>query len=201
MSRRDILDRYEILPDGRAVIEVSAASVSELYNNFDRNAPFVRKDLDEELASYLKDSVHELGKQDFIVRFVLQQLPDAAQRSRVETSMATYFTYLAELERRDIWKALRRGGVLLLAGVMTIGLEFSVASTMQRLDPLAAKILLEGLTILSWVAVWECTVTLLGRIPGAWRNRRRLQRLAKAERQFTSLPVGGPDDVSRLRAP
>ncbi len=187
MSRRDILDRYEVLPDGRAVIEVAAASVSELYNNFDRNAPFIRKDLDEELASYLKDCCRELGRQEFVVRFVLQQLPDEAQRVRVASSMFTYFHYLAELERRDILKAFRRGGVLLLAGILAIGLEFSVAATIKNLEPLAAKIILEGLTILSWVAVWECTVTLVGGVPGAWRRLRRLRRLATAEVQFASL--------------
>ena len=187
MSRRDILDRYEVLPDGRAVIEVAAASVSELYNNFDRNAPFIRKDLDEELASYLKDCCRELGRQEFVVRFVLQQLPDEAQRVRVASSMFTYFHYLAELERRDILAAMRRGGILFLAGVMAIGLEFSVAATIKNLEPLAAKIILEGLTILSWVAVWECTVTLVGGVPGAWRRLRRLRRLATAEVQFASL--------------
>jgi len=187
MSRRDILDRYEVLPDGRAVIEVAAASVSELYNNFDRNAPFIRKDLDEELASYLKDCCRELGRQEFVVRFVLQQLPDEAQRVRIASSMFTYFHYLAELERRDILKAFRRGGVLLLAGILAIGLEFSVAATIKNLEPLAAKIILEGLTILSWVAVWECTVTLVGGVPGAWRRLRRLRRLATAEVQFASL--------------
>ncbi len=187
MSRRDVLDRYEVLPDGRAVIEVAAASVSELYNNFDRNAPFIRKDLDEELASYLKDCCRELGRQAFVVRFVLQQLPDEAQRVRVASSMFTYFHYLAELERRDILAALRRGGILFLAGVLAIGLEFSVAATIKNLEPLAAKIILEGLTILSWVAVWECTVTLVGGVPGAWRRLRRLRRLAAAEVQFASL--------------
>ena len=187
MSRRDILDRYEVLPDGRAVIEVAATSVSELYNNFDRNAPFIRKDLDEELASYLKDCCRELGRQEFVVRFVLQQLPDEAQRVRVASSMFTYFHYLAELERRDILAALRRGGILFLAGVLAIGLEFSVAATIKNLEPLAAKIILEGLTILSWVAVWECTVTLVGGVPGAWRRLRRLRRLATAEVQFASL--------------
>ena len=187
MSRRDVLDRYEVLPDGRAVIEVAATSVSELYNNFDRNAPFIRKDLDEELASYLKDCCRELGRQEFVVRFVLQQLPDEAQRVRVASSMFTYFHYLAELERRDILAALRRGGILFLAGVLAIGLEFSVAATIKNLEPLAAKIILEGLTILSWVAVWECTVTLVGGVPGAWRRLRRLRRLAAAEVQFASL--------------
>ena len=187
MSRRTILDRYEVMPDGRAVIEVAAASVSELYNNFDRNSPFIRKDLDDELASYLKDCCRELGRQEFVVRFVLQQLPDEAQRVRVVSSMCTYFHYLAELERRDILAAMRRGGVLFLAGVMAIGLEFSVAATIKNLEPLAAKIILEGLTILSWVAVWECTVTLVGGVPGAWRRLRRLRRLATAEVQFASL--------------
>jgi hypothetical protein len=187
MSRRVILDRYEVLSDGRAVIEVAAASVCDLYNNFDRNAPFIRKDLDEELASYLKDCCRELGRKEFIVRFVLQQLPDAAQRVRVASSMFTYFNYLAELERRDIFATVRRSCILFLAGVLVIGLEFSVAASIKNLEPLAAKIILEGLTILSWVAVWECTVTLVGGVTGAWRRLRRLRRLANAEVQFAPL--------------
>ena len=49
----DALERYERTSDGKLIIDVSAARVEDLYSNFDRSAPYVRRDLDEDLADYL----------------------------------------------------------------------------------------------------------------------------------------------------
>lgn len=45
MGKR-ILNRYEMSEEGRLIIDVAVNTVENLYNNFDRNAAFVRKDLD-----------------------------------------------------------------------------------------------------------------------------------------------------------
>ena len=45
-----ILDRYSRLDDKRIIIDVTANRVEDLYNNFDQNAPYIKKDLNTALA-------------------------------------------------------------------------------------------------------------------------------------------------------
>ena len=45
---KPILSRYETTAAGEIIIDVAAARVQDLYNDFDRNAPYVRRDLDQD---------------------------------------------------------------------------------------------------------------------------------------------------------
>ena len=64
-----ILDRYSRTEDGAIVIEVTTEKVEDLYNNFDRNAPYIKKDLDDELSEYLvqKRFVNGLDKPEVVM--------------------------------------------------------------------------------------------------------------------------------------
>ncbi len=48
---QSILDRYSRTENGAIIIDVTTERVEDLYNDFDRNAPYVRKDLDDELTT------------------------------------------------------------------------------------------------------------------------------------------------------
>ncbi len=45
-----IVDRYEHTVDGIVIIDVAARRVEDLYEDFDKTAPYHKKDLDEDLA-------------------------------------------------------------------------------------------------------------------------------------------------------
>ena len=50
MVKRDVLDRYEQAASGGYIIDVAAINVEALYDDFDRSAPYVRRDLDQDLV-------------------------------------------------------------------------------------------------------------------------------------------------------
>ena len=97
--RRDVLGRYERGEDGSTFIDVAAARAEDLYNDFDRTAPYIRRDLDQDLVDYLIDCARELGSRAFVIRFTLGQAPEPDTLSRIRQSVKGFFLYLAEVER------------------------------------------------------------------------------------------------------
>ena len=63
---QDILSRYEWDTTGNIVVDVSANRIEDLYNNFDKDAPYIRRDLDSDFADYLAACAREIGKSRFI---------------------------------------------------------------------------------------------------------------------------------------
>ena len=51
--KRHLLSRYERGVDGSILIDVTATRTEDLYSDFDRSAPYVRRDLDQDLVDYL----------------------------------------------------------------------------------------------------------------------------------------------------
>ena len=66
---QSILGRYSRSENDVIVIDVAAEKIEDLYNNFDRNAPYIRKDLGEDLVDYLEEAVSEIGTEEFVIRF------------------------------------------------------------------------------------------------------------------------------------
>ena len=66
--KRSVLDRYERIVGGSLIIDVSAAQVEELYNDYDRSAPYIRRDLDQDLVDYLIECAKEIMPEAFVVR-------------------------------------------------------------------------------------------------------------------------------------
>jgi hypothetical protein len=112
-----ILDRYARDENGRLVLEISAGSVQELYNHFDRHAPYIKKELDPELIEYIIESVREIGPAPFVIRFCLGEHAGPELQSRVRTSIGNYFLYLAELGGRELRQKMTHAILFLTAGI------------------------------------------------------------------------------------
>ncbi len=67
--KQSVLNRYERDSSGRILFDVSADAVEDLFSHWDRTAPYIRRDLDEELTDYLIDSAVEFESQPFGIRF------------------------------------------------------------------------------------------------------------------------------------
>ena len=57
---RTILSRYEVDPDGQIIVDASVPTVQDLYSDFDRRAPYLKKDLDPDFVEFLADCVREI---------------------------------------------------------------------------------------------------------------------------------------------
>jgi hypothetical protein len=183
----DVLERYERDEQNRFVIDVAADRTEDLYDCFDKHAPYMRRDLDRELADYLFACVRELPpRAPFVIRFILAESPDEAKRARIRSSVRSFFLYDAELERGTIRRMLRKSGVLFVIGLAVMSLAVWSRQWFGESGSVAGDVFAEGLTVAAWVSLWESVaVFLIDWLPRR-RNVRRYERLAAAEVRFRS---------------
>lgn len=159
--KRDILGRYERDESGNSIIDVAATRVDDLYNNFDKGAPYARRDLDGDLADYLVGCARELSPAAFIIRFTLDVAPVGRNLSRIRRSLKSYFLYRAEIEARNLFQMARRSAILLAIGIAILS---ALAWLDQLLGPdrsIVANVFGEGLMIVAWISLWEALATFL----------------------------------------
>lgn len=182
--RRGLLNRYERDGEGNIIVDVAAARVNELYNNFDKSAPYVRRDLDQDLADYLIGCARELGRSPFIVRFTIGSPPDDETMSRIRRSLNTFFIYLAGTEIRGILQMFRRSAILFAIG---LGILFVSVWLNRVLGPersVTANVFAEGLTVAAWVSLWEALAVFLVEWFPHRKNIHLYRRLAHARIVF-----------------
>ena len=112
-----ILDRYSRDSDGRLIIEIAAERIEDLYNDYQKTAPFMKKDLEQGLVDYIVDCVSEIGKEEFILQFSIAGTMDSEKISRVKLSIREYFNYLKELELREMNRMSRTSLILFFIGI------------------------------------------------------------------------------------
>jgi hypothetical protein len=159
--KKRVLARYDRDADGRVLIDVAADRAEDLYNDFDRSAPYVKRDLDPDLVDYLIHSARELGRVPFALRFTLAQNPGDELRTRLARSMNSFFLYLTDVQRHSVRQLVRRSFLLFTIG---IGILFASVWANSRVGPqssVAVTVFAEGLTVAAWVSLWEAIATFL----------------------------------------
>jgi hypothetical protein len=188
--RKRILERYTRTDDGRVVIDIAAGRIADLYHDFDKHAPYLKKELDEELADYIIDSVREIGREDFLIQVSLATPVDEPAVARVQKSLHNYFLYLRELEARELRRLTRTSLLLFVVGSAILTASVVVNARPSMRDVVLGEVIAEGLTIAAWVALWEALAMFLVN----WAPHRRLvrmyERIAKADVRFRKAPRG-----------
>ena len=196
-----IVDRYEHTVDGLVIVDVAARRVEDLYEDFDKTAPYHKKDLDEDLAHYLTECVREIGRVGFVIRFMFESYPSEEYMQRVRTSVHKFFIYQRELELGAMNKMLRTAATLLVIGIFILGLSlwvnhlFAVDGTPTFLN----SVFVEGLTIVAWVSMWEALATFLLNWPQHLFLIKLYRKIAEAPVQFqpSSEPHSGGAERGR----
>jgi hypothetical protein len=179
-----IVDRYEHTVDGLVIVDVAARRVEDLYEDFDKTAPYHKKDLDEDLAYYLTECVREIGRVDFVIRFMFESYPSEEYMLRVRTSVHKFFIYQRELEIGAMNKMLRTATTLLVIGIIILGLSLWVNNLLavDGTPSFLKTVFAEGLTIVAWVSMWEALATCLLNWP-------QHLFLIKLDRKIAEAPV------------
>jgi hypothetical protein len=186
-AKRRILERYAHTDDGRVVIDIAAEKIADLYDDFDKHASYLKKELDPELADYIIDSVREIGREPFLIQVSLAAPMDSSAVCRVQTSLHNYFLYLRELEAREMRRLLRTSMILLVVGAALLTASVWMNSRAAVRDIVVGSLIAEGLTIAAWVSLWEALAMFLVN----WAPHRRLirmyERIAKADVRFQEV--------------
>ncbi|SDP22081.1 hypothetical protein [Desulforhopalus singaporensis] len=196
--KQNVLSRYERDSEGRIVIDVSATRVQDLYDNFDKSAPYIRRDLDQDLAEYLIDCAREVSRNPFIIRFTLLEPPDEPTVCRIQRSVYTYFIYLKDIEMRMIMQMFRRSAILFGIGICILFISVSFNRLLETDRSVVANVVAEGLTIAAWVSMWEALAVFLIEWLPHRKNLSLYQHLAHARQVFRAAPAGGyePDHTT-----
>ncbi len=190
--RRDLLSRYEQDGQGDIILDVAAKRVEDLYNDFDKSAPYIRRDLDQDLADYLIECARELGRAPFIIRFTLANPPDESKSSRIRHSLNTYFLYLAETEIQKILQMFRRSVILFAIGLCILFVAVSLNRLLGPERSVTANVFAEGLTIAAWVSLWEAIAIFLVEWFPHRKNVALYKRMATAHLVFGSRTESKP---------
>lgn len=180
--KKRIINRYEFTDENQVVIDASVRSVEDLYNCFDRTAPYMKKDLDQEFVDYVIDCVREIGKAPFVIRISLSKKPDELLMGRVRSSIKTYFLYLQDVENREIRVMFRRSVMLFAIGLTLLALAILARKQFSSSESVLAEVFSQGLTVAAWVSLWEAIANLFIE----WHPHRRDIELYK---KVTEAPV------------
>lgn len=186
--KKAVFSRYERDSDGIILIDVAAEKVEDLYSNFDKRAPYIRRDLDHNLVEYIIDCAKELGSEPFTINFSLSHPLDEISESRIRHSTNSYFLYMVAKEHQKIRQMMRRSLILFSIGFAILFLAVWVNQWLGADRSVVANVFAEGLTVAAWVALWEAlAVFLVGWFPRIW-DIKLYRRLAGVHPIFRSRP-------------
>jgi hypothetical protein len=185
--KKPIISRYELTETNEVIIDASVRSVEDLYNNFDRTADYLKKDLDQEFVDYVTDCVREIGRREFVIRISLSMMPDKVVMDRVRRSIRTFFLYLQETERRQLRTMLRRSVVLFVIGLALLVLAIAATRRFSSSEGVLAEVFAQGLTVAAWVSLWEAIANLFIEWYPRQQEIRRYGRVTNAPVMFRRL--------------
>lgn len=178
--KKNILNRYSRTIDNKIIIDIATGRFEDLFNNFDKYAPYRKKELDQDLADYLVDSVSEIGKEPFVIQFSFTVSASVDLTSRVRTSVHNYFLYLKELELREMTRMTRTSLILFFLGVVILALSVWFNQKIANFGDVVAHVFAEGLNVAAWVSLWNAIATFLINWAPHRRKIKRYERISKA---------------------
>ena len=186
--KKEILDRYSTTEDGKIIIDITSDKIEYLYNDFDKQTPYIKKELDQDLADYLIECMRDIGDDGFLIQFRIAENVDTDLKSRVQTSIQSYFTYLKELEIRDLKQMLRTSSILFLSGIIILTISVWFNDYVEIHKSVINKVFSEGLTVAAWISLWESLATFLINWAPHKRQIKLCERLAGASVLFKDEP-------------
>jgi hypothetical protein len=159
--KRSIIDRYEMNDSRQVVVDVSVRSVEDLFDRFDRSAPYLKKDLDPQFVDYLIGCAQDLGCHGFIIRINLATPATAENKQRVQQSIRNYLYYLQQVTVRELKTMFRRSLALFGLGLALLTMAIVAGQQIAHDGSVPGQILTEGLTVAAWVSLWQALANLL----------------------------------------
>lgn len=184
MIKQAILERYPQMENSYYIVGISAGKVSDLYNDFDKHMPYVRKELDQDLVEYITDSARDLNKEDFIIQFQLLESPSEEMKTRITKSINSYFIYLKSTELNELSRILRTSMLFFLIGMVLLFLSILANEQLSTETMVITKVFAQGLTVAAWVSLWEALATFIINWAPYTRKIKLYERIAAAPVQF-----------------
>jgi len=187
-----ILDRYELTSDNRFIIDVSIPKPDELFETYDENASFYKKDLNPRFEEYLLDCVHEIGlKNNFFIRIGLpENQSEKTDEGEILYSFKQYFEYSILICRKEIktisLRMLLHLGLACSVLVLLMVFNFTYPFTTTGFT----SVLMSGLSAAIWVLLLTGFSRFLFRTFSQRSEIKMFQALKNTPVDF--VYIGGP---------
>ena len=138
------------------LIEVKLNGIKQLFNSFDPS-PFIEKDLDDEVESYIVQSVKEFALQTPLkLVFYLPSDKQEEAKEILPEAIHHYFDYRKQKSEKEQRSIFRQGRNSLIVGLAFLFTCISVSEfTNWLVNETLTHIFQEGLVIIGWVAMWR----------------------------------------------
>jgi hypothetical protein len=181
--KKDILNRYDRTGDDEIIINVSTDRFENLYDNFDMNSSFLKKDLSRQLVDYMIESVNEISNEKFIIKFYFKEKTGKEDFLQIEKSIDNYFNYLEELEKKKMKEQIKNSLIFMIIGIFFIALSIITEPNQE----FTYRIISEGLMVAGWVSMWEAMATILIKWLPLSKKLKLFKRIIAARIEFENL--------------
>lgn len=163
-------------------IEISLDKYEDIYNEWDPT-PFKKRDIEEEFIKYVVDSSLDIPmRYDVELNLYLpEKLQDEKKEKNAKSAIKSYFSYLLDRNKRSLNASIARCLRSAFIGIILLIVYYiSLKDTEEGL----ARVFVEGISILGWVALWDVGEELLLNLINQYNKRRNLKRISRAKVEF-----------------
>lgn len=168
------------------LIEIKIKKVNQLFNSFDPS-PFLEKDLDDDAFEYIVTAVEEHPlkvKQKIIIHLPkkeLRKIPDHEIRNAIHH----HFGYRKKLAEKNVRHKIEEGQLSFVIGIAFLAFCLFVSNWISHnYDTLLSNILVEGLIISGWVAMWNPISNILYDWWPINKEKKTYDKISKMEIDF-----------------
>ncbi len=163
-------------------IEISLDKYEDIYNEWDPT-PFKKRDIEEEFINYVIDSSIDIPMRYNLdlELYLPEKMKDEKKEKNAKAAIRSYFNYLLDRNKRTLLTSIARCMRSAFIGIVLLCVYyFSLPDEANDL----ARVFVEGVSILGWVALWDVGEVLLLNLITNYNKRRNLKRLSKAKLEF-----------------
>jgi hypothetical protein len=142
--------------DGVNLIEITLASVEQLFNTLDPS-PFHEKDLDADAEAYIVGAARELPAHEpfKLILYLPAVGAGAPLAAALAESIRNYFEYRRHTTERDLRLLLRQGRTSLAIGLTFLAACMILRELLIATHGTVERVFAESLLIAGWVAMWR----------------------------------------------
>ena len=168
------------MSDATATIDIHVQRIEQLFDALDPS-PFRDKALDTEFDAYLRDCAGEHPHTSRL-RLRLQAPANLVDHAAdIEAAIHSHFRFVLEQAERRARVSQRRYRGVVVVGFVVLGVSLVLRRLLAGWDSPGSEVLIEGLLVLGWVALWRPIEVLLFERVDARQQRQLLRRLAEIE--------------------
>jgi len=153
--------------DKSYILRLSLKKYTDIFNTID-NYPIRKRDIHSGVISYLEDCSFDIPlSRNIKIEFrISNELRNADLEERTRKGIRNYFLYQLELIRKKSNANIIKSLGYFLVFLVLVSVTFTLENVQQPINRVFFKTILEGLSIGSWVFLWEAIAVL------AFENRK-----------------------------